>query len=491
MTEKRTVVVTAGIMIILFLASMEVTVVATAMPSIVAELGGLATYSWVFSGYLLTSTTTVPLYGKLSDIYGRRPVYAVAVILFIIGSFLCGQAASMTQLIWARGVQGLGAGGLIPLAFIIAGELFDYKRRAQMQGVFSSVWGVSAVVGPLLGGFLVDQVSWRWVFYINLPPALIAAALVWLAWRDTPRNAAVMPPIDYAGALVLSGGLVALLLAMFELGTPASWALLSVSGALFAALIWVESNAADPVLPIALFRDRMFAVACAQGLMIGSALFGSVAFVPLFAQAVLGTNATVAGAALTPMVISWTLSSIVGARLLLKIGYRAVATIGMVLAVVGIYLMTRLDQTSSYEFLLVSLIFMGIGMGFSIPSFLIAVQSSVARSQMGTATSTLQFSRNIGGTVGVSVMGAVLSAQVYNGMMSAGLDPASVSIDILLEPAAGGSVGGAMQMVLAGALQSVFVIAFVTAVIGLGITLLSPSRDFAKAPVAEVENSPL
>src|SRR3990172_2439552 len=224
-------------MLSLLLAAMEITVVATAMPTIVSQLGGLAAYSWVFSIYMLTSTTTVPLYGKLSDLYGRRPIYALAIGLFLAGSLLCGQAQSMPQLIAFRAVQGLGAGGLIPLAFILIGDIFTFEQRARMQGVFSSVWGVSSLVGPLLGGFLVDRISWHWVFYINLVPGLLAGALVWIDWRDPARdpNAPVVS-VDYAGAGLLTAGVVALLLGLFDLGTALSWVLLGAAAALFLGL---------------------------------------------------------------------------------------------------------------------------------------------------------------------------------------------------------------------------------------------------------------
>jgi MFS family permease len=209
MSRQRVMLVTAGIMLSLLMASMEATVVATAMPTIVSHLGGLAIYSWVFSAFMLASTTTVPIFGKLSDLYGRRPVYTVAMAFFLVGSLLCGRAQSMPQLIAFRVVQGVGAGGLVPLAFILIGDLFTLEQRAKMQGLFSGVWGVSAIVGPLLGGFLVDQISWRWVFYINVAPGLLAAALVWQAWQDKARDSyTTTSKVDYAGAGLLTVGVV-------------------------------------------------------------------------------------------------------------------------------------------------------------------------------------------------------------------------------------------------------------------------------------------
>src|SRR5512138_3621406 len=291
MSRNRILLVTAGIMLSLFLASMESTVVATAIPTIVGQLGGLEHYSWVFSAYMLTSTTTVPLYGKLSGLYGRRKLYVGAMALFLLGSILSGQAHSMTQLILSRGLQGVGAGGIMPLAFILIGEMFTLEQRAKMQGFFSGVWGVSSIVGPLLGGFLVDQLSWRWVFYVNLIPGLLAAGFVAFAWRDQIHSQ-TKPSVDYAGAGLLMSAVVTLLLGLMDSGTSTGLLLIAASIILFVLLLWVESRAADPILPLHLFRERLFAVTIAHGTLTGWAMFGSISFVPLFVQSVLGTSAT-------------------------------------------------------------------------------------------------------------------------------------------------------------------------------------------------------
>ena len=467
------------------MASMESTVVATGMPTIVSQLGGFNSYSWVFSAYMLTSTTTVPLYGKLSDIYGRKPIYTVAMAIFLFGSLLCGLAQPMGQLIAFRAVQGLGAGGILPLAFIMIGDMFTLEQRARMQGVFSSVWGVSSVIGPLLGGFLVDQVSWHWVFFVNIVPGLLATALVWRAWADRPREqAAARPAVDYAGAALLTFGVVVLLLGLFELGTPLGWILLAAAVLMFAGLAWVERHAADPIIPLQLFRDRLFVVACLHGVLAGWAMFGSTAYVPLFVQAVLGTSATEAGVALTPMLIAWVLASVVGSRLLLKMGYRTLALIGMALLTIGSFLMTRISAGTSELSLLVSLSFMGVGMGLSIPAFLIAVQSTVARRFLGTATSTVQFSRSIGGVLGVSVMGVVLSMGLAANLRAAGLDPNSVSVNSLIDPLAQTSASSALdaslRTALASATQGVFMLAFVAAVLGLVATVFAPAGRIAQ-----------
>ncbi len=479
-------------MLSLFLASMESTVVATAMPTIVSQLGGLAMFSWVFSAYLLASTTTVPIFGKLSDLYGRRLVYTVAMGVFLLGSLLSGRAESMPQLIAFRTVQGLGAGGLLPLAFIIIGALFNYERRARMQGIFSGVWGLSSIIGPLLGGFLVDKVSWRWVFYINVLPGLLAAALIWFVWVDDARPAGVAHVrVDYLGAALLSAGVIALLLGLFELPTAAAWPLLVLAAGFFAALAWVEQKAADPLLPLSLFRDRLFAAACGQGSLAGCAMFGSVAFVPLFVQGVLGTSATAAGATLTPLTLGWVAASIIGSRLLLRTGYRTVALIGMGSLTVGTFLLSRIGAGTGQLTLIVNLTLMGIGMGLSIPSFLIAVQTSVPQRVLGTATSTLQFSRSIGGTLGVSVMGAVLSFRLGAALRAGGVDPAVASVSRLLDPLVRSTttpaVEGMVKNALAGAIQGVFLIAFIAAAFGLAATALAPRGRIAQLAAQQAE----
>jgi EmrB/QacA subfamily drug resistance transporter len=473
-----------GVLLSIFIASMEATVVATAMPTIVAQLGGLEAYSWVFSGYMLTSTTTVPLYGKFSDIYGRRRVFAVSMLLFLAGSLLCGLAASMPQLIAFRLVQGIGAGGLLPLAFIIIGDLFSYEQRARMQGYFAGVWGVSSVIGPLLGGFLVDRVSWHWVFLVNLPVGLLAGLVVWYLLPETiaaPGAQAAArrarPRIDFAGAGLLTGAVVSLLLAMLELGTPLGWGLLALSAVLFALLAWVESRAADPVLPVRLFRDRLFVVACIHGVMSGWAMFGSLAYVPLFVQAVLGTTATAAGATLTPMIIIWVLASVVASRLLLVVRLRPLVIGGMVSLVLGAWLLARAGLGSTQLSLIAALSLMGVGMGVSIPIFLIVVQSTVPRRELGAATSTLQFTRSIGGTLGVGVMGAALSLWLAAELRAAGLAPDAVSLNTLIDPVAAGgaALDGALRGALAGAMRGVFGIGLAGAALAFLAALFVPA----------------
>jgi EmrB/QacA subfamily drug resistance transporter len=463
------------------------------MPTIVGQLGGLSIYSWVFAIYMLASTTTVPIYGKLSDLYGRKLVYIISMMLFLVGSVLCGLARSMEQLIFFRAIQGLGAGGVLPLAFTIIGELFTLEQRARMQGLFSGVWGVSAVIGPLIGGFLVDQVSWHWVFWINIIPGVLASVFVWAAWRDSSRAGWKKVSIDYPGAALLTLGVLALLLGMDELGTPLAWPVLALSAAIFAGLAWIERRAADPILPLHLFRERLFTVSILHGVLSGWALFGSINYVPLFVQAVLGTSATQAGISLMPMSLCWTIASIIGGRLLLKVGYRTIALVGMVMLVGGAFLMSRIGVNASLFQIMLYMAMMGTGMGLAIPAFLIAVQSSVGREALGVATSTLQFSRSIGGTLGVSVLGVFLSSRLASNLLAAGVDPSSVSINTLLDPVASATATfeGPLREALAISIANLFIIAFVAALLSLVATAFAPGGKVSQiVEVSALEQPP-
>jgi len=476
MSRNRILLVVIGIMLSLFLASMESTVVATAMPTIVGQLGGLEHYSWVFAAFMLTSTTTVPLYGKLSDLYGRRKIYVIAMALFLVGSVMCGMANSMTQLIFARALQGVGSGGIMPLAFILIGEMFNLEQRAKMQGFFSGVWGVSSIAGPLLGGYIVDKLSWHWVFYINIVPGLVAAALVAFGWQEQTQSQK-RPVVDYAGAALLTSGVVALLLGLVEFGTSTSWVLIVSSIALFIALFWVEKRAADPILPLPLFRDRLFATSIAHGVLSGWALFGCLSFIPLFVQSALGTTATEAGITIAPMLLGWVTASIIGTRVLLIVGHRKLIIGGTALLAVGTLLLAGVNTDTSRNVLMVYVTLMGIGMGLSIPSFLIAVQTTVERRQLGAATSTMQFSRSIGGTLGVSVMGAALSARLASNLSASGLDPELVTQ--LLNPLPGSQavIDGSVRFAVADAISIVFIVAFVAAALALGSTFFTPHQE--------------
>jgi EmrB/QacA subfamily drug resistance transporter len=396
--------VTVGLLLGIFLAALEATVVSTAMPTVVGRLGGLDRYGWVFSVYLLTSTASVPLWGRLSDLYGRRLLYLAAIALFLAGSMLAGAAQSMSQLVVFRALQGLGAGGLIPLALTIIGEIYTLAERARMQAVFSSVWGVASVAGPLVGGYITDRISWRWVFFLNLPVGLVAALIIRRALPEHAGDREVQ--VDWLGGLLLFAATTLLLVALSEVSPV--WAAGAAAAAVLFAL--VERRAGSPILPFSLFRNRTVAVATLIAFLAGMALFGTIAFIPLLMQTTTGGSATSAGRMLTPVYLMWVLASIPAARLLLRVGVRAMTVGGMAVVFVSFIGLPWLAAGGSRVWLIADLALLGAGLGFSMLSLLLAMQHSVTRPELGLATSLNFFARTIGGAVGVAVMGAILAA---------------------------------------------------------------------------------
>jgi EmrB/QacA subfamily drug resistance transporter len=490
LSQKRINIITAGVILSLFLASMESTVVATAMPSIVAQLGGLSIYSWVFSIYMLASTTTVPIYGKVSDIFGRKKVFTFSMGLFLFGSVLCGLATSMESLIFFRAIQGLGAGGVLPMALTVIGELFSVEKRAKMQGLISSVWGLSSVIGPLIGGLLVDQISWEWVFFINLVPGTLAIIFVWFAWIDEKNVAKKKVSLDVPGVVLLTVGVLSLLLGLNGLENSSSLWFIVVAIVLLIALFFVENKAQDPILPLNLFGNRLFVVAFLHGILAGWAMFGSLSYIPLFVQAVIGTSATQAGLSLTPMSLMWTLTSIVGGRLMIKLNFRLLAVVGMVLLVVGSFLLTTIGVGTSLLAIMIFTSFMGIGMGLTIPVFMIIIQTTVARNVLGTATSTIQFSRNIGGTIGVSVLGVFLSSRLAKLLLESGFDISTISLSGLINqtPGSEASFSEPLRIALGMSMANMFYIALGAAVLGLIVVLFTPKgliTQLASVPTKE------
>jgi EmrB/QacA subfamily drug resistance transporter len=480
LSSRRRWAVTIGVMTGMLLAALEATVVGTAMPTIVAALGGLAHYSWVVSAYLLTSTVTVPIWGKLSDLFGRRPMYQIGIAIFLVGSAACGVAQSMPQLIAARAVQGLGAGALVPLAMTIIGDIFTLAERAKMQGLFSGVWGVSSVVGPLIGGFITDQLSWRWVFYINLPVGIASALIIGFALVEEKRE--TRPKIDYAGSFVLTAAVTILLLLLSEgsspraLLAPRALVLIAAVIVLFALFIRIERRAPDPVVPFVLFRNRVISVSIIVGFLAGIAMFASITFVPLLAQGVLGSTATEAGSLLTPLLLSWVLASIIGGRLLIKVGSRPLVIAGLLLMIIGFFAMATFQRTTPRSMLVLELVFVGSGLGLTMLTLLIAAQHAVPREQLGITTSLNQFARSIGGAIGVALLGAVLAS---------GLSAFSDNPNALVNPEARAHIPpaalAALQHALESTLRNIFTVSVVVVVIALGVSFALPGGKVASA----------
>lgn len=418
--------VTAGIMAAIAVAALDSTVVGTAMPTIIGQLGGLSEYAWVFTAYLVTSTTTVPIYSRLADIYGRKPVFMIGMALFVLGSVLCGTATSMPALIAFRALQGLGAGAVQPIAFTIAGDIFTPRQRARMQGMFSGVWGVSAIVGPAIGGVITTTVGWPWVFEINLPVGILAGAIIWYGFHE--RFERHPQPIDWLGAIFLTGSILLLLFAVSEGGELFGWTspvvLVMLAGclALLAAFVRNARRAPAPLIDLDLLRSPLVRAGLGIGTLAGVVMFGVTTYVPPMVQGVHGGTALDAGVAVAAMSIGWPIASITAGRLLIRIGARPIVLAGSGMLVVGSLLVTQLGRFDSLVFAMVACAVTGFGMGLTSTTLLVVIQGAVAWQRRAVATGLVQFSRTIGGAVGVGVMGGVLTAFVGTAS-SAILDP--------------------------------------------------------------------
>lgn len=408
----------AGALLAMLLAALDQNIVNTALPRMVGDLGGMAHLSWVVTAFMLTSTTTTPLYGKLSDLYGRRKLFFVAIALFLAGSLMCGAAQSMGQLIGFRAMQGLGAGGLLVLAQAVIGDVVSPRQRPRYQGLFSGTFGLASVAGPLLGGFITSALSWRWVFYVNLPIGVLALAMIAIGLRTPPSGR--VRPIDYAGSFLLASATTALLLLLAWGGTEFPWAsldsaALAAGTALLVGLfLWREWRAPEPLIRLSLFRNPVFARGVAVGGMMTFAMLGSMVFLPLYFQLVLGMDPAVAGAMTLPQVIGMLLTSIVGGRIVAHLGRNKpflLAGLGLEAAALASLAAFAFVGASAAAFL-VSMGALGLGMGMGMPNLTTAVQNAVAYRELGAATGAMAFVRSMGGAVGVAVSGAIMSARL-------------------------------------------------------------------------------
>lgn len=460
----------------MFLAALEATAVGTAMPTAVGELGGVARYSWVFSAYLLTSTTTVPLYGKLADLYGRRVIYNAAVVLFLGGSALSGMATTFDQLILYRAVQGLGAGGVMPVAVTLIGDIFTLQERGRMQGLFSGVWGVSSLAGPAVGGLVTDLLSWRWIFYLNIPFGIASSVLLILYLEEEPGPREHR--LDIAGTLILTAAITLLLVGLLEGSENWGWADGRTLGLVFGAVaglglfIRQERRAPEPMLPLDLFRDPVIAVASAGSVLVGALLFTASAYVPMYAQGVLGGTALDAGLTLAPVSIGWPIASTLAGRLLLRFGYRPLTILGGAVALVGAVMLAAIGEDSGRTALMAAMLVTGTGLGFMATPYLVAVQNAVPWRRRGVATSSQQFFRTIGGALSVAALGALLNARL-GATLGRAADP-NAALDPALRAALSPSALGALVSALAHALDGVYTAFAAIALAGFVIALLFP-----------------
>jgi EmrB/QacA subfamily drug resistance transporter len=413
--RQKLILTVAGLMVTLLLAALDQTIVGTAMPRIIAELQGFDHYAWVTTAYLLTSTAVVPIVGKLSDLYGRKLFLVGGTAFFILSSALCGLSQNMTELVLFRGLQGLGGGVLMSMVFTVVSAIFPPAQRGRIQGIFSGVFGLASVIGPLVGGYLTDNLSWRWVFYVNLPTGILALTVLWLGFPNI-RPARTNRPIDYAGAVTMVLAVVPLLLALSWGGSEYPWTSPVVIGMLAFAVVmtgiflYVESKAPEPIIPLSLFKNRTVSIATFAMMLMMVGMFGTFLFIPLFIQGVIGSNATESGSVMMPMMLTMIVSGIVGGQIISRTGrYKYMALGGLIVTAIGMYLLSQMGPDTGYVTVVRNMMIVGLGLGPTMPVFTLAAQNAVPFNQLGVVTSLTQFGRSIGGTLGAAVFGSLLA----------------------------------------------------------------------------------
>ncbi|AFH63765.1 MDR family MFS transporter [Paenibacillus caseinilyticus] len=494
--SKEQRLITWGLLLGLILSSVDQTIVAAAMPNVLGEWGDLSLYSWAFSVYMLASTVTMPIYGRLADLFGRKITYMAGMGLFLLGSLLCGMAGSMASFIAFRGVQGLGAGALMPIAFTIAADVFPPERRGRFMGLFSAVFAVSSIVGPALGGWMTELWSWRGIFWIQLPIGAAALYFVRKGLHEDVRRQQ-KPSVDGWGALLLAGGVTSLLTALVVGGETYAWGSapalgwFAVSTLLLGAFIGVEMRVKEPLIPLRLFRLKTLGYGSLAGFFVSAGMFGAIAYVPLYVQGVMGLSASTAGSMLIPLMLSAAVTSMACGRWMLRTTFRGILLPSLALMLAGFLLLSRLDTDSSLPELLLSLILTGLGMGAVYPALGTAAQHAVDWQERGAATSCSQFFRSIGGTIGVSVLGSLLAGRmsawqellVSRSVSAAGsqLEAGARPEMVLLDPAGRASLPpellSAGEAALSSAIGDVFLAGALFVAIGLAAsTLLGSAR---------------
>ncbi len=490
-----------ALMLGMFLAALDQTIVSVALPTIVGDLGGLNHLSWVVTSYLLASTVSTPIYGKLGDMYGRKPVFLVAILIFLAGSMLAGLSQTMDQLIGFRAMQGIGAGGLMVGAQAIIADIVPPRERGRYMGLIGSVFAVASVAGPLLGGFLVTSLSWRWVFYVNVPIGIVAVVIVTTRLHlHTPHR---QHRIDYLGATLLSGGVGALILLATWGGTEYAWGSRQIIGlgvvglALLVAFVWQERRAAEPILPLQLFRSRIFSVANAMGFTIGMAMFGAIIFIPLFLQIVYGLSAQSSGLRTIPLMAGLLVTAILSGRAISRIGrYRPFPIAGTAILVVGMFLLSLLGVDTPPWVASAYMVVVGIGLGLVMQVLVLAVQNDARPEEVGVATASATFFRSMGGAFGVALFGTIFASRLSNELailpqrvtahLGSGVQLNPVQID-QLPP----RVHDVVLHAFAHALSGVFLFGMALALVPFALSWFLREKPLRTTVAREAEEEPL
>lgn len=484
--KTRRPLVLAALVISMFMAAIEGTIVATAMPNIVGDLGGFSIYSWVFSSFLLMQAVTTLVYGKLSDLYGRKPIFLFGVVVFLIGSILCGLATTMTMLVIFRIIQGIGAGAVQPIVTTIVGDMYTMEERSKIQGYLASVWGISSVIGPLVGGFIVKFSDWAWIFWMNIPLGIIGMIGVTLYFHENvPKE---KKSIDYVGSALFFVAISALIIVFVQGGAAWQWSSPQILGllAIFVTcgilFIWQETKAAVPMMPLSIWKNKLIAIANIATLSSGMIILGLSSFLPTYVQGVMGHSAVVAGFTLCTLSIGWPLSSTIAGHLVLKIGFRPTAILGGTALLLGGLLFVFLDPGKGPIYAGISSFIIGIGMGFSSTTFIVSIQNSVDWKTRGVATSLNMFMRIIGSALGAAVLGGILNANMKQTIAEKGsvvgedinMDNTEILLDETARSNLSENVLEVLKNSLAEGLHNVFIGLFIIALLSFVLTLFFP-----------------